>query len=292
MEQQMAGQPMPQSGRAPAVIPQQAQNADSVDLYRQQLAAQSTQYAPATPPMPSTMPSGSSSRVTRDEDQAESPFGVYGAMGSRSGEQVPEMLNADRTSGMMPDSSMAGGRMVASIPSQNRPAGNPGPDVPGTSTPAMGGMGGMGGGMGGYGSSMGGMDGSGEIERNRVMGMGGRGGIAGTSDAPQYDPGNVQFRARAGDVVFSPANQTVLNAPMVMTAPMATKYTSLDIEIPQTGTVYIFTAPQAENRLSVSGISKVSSQRLWDLGSVTLLLAVCSAVGFLVVRVTNRPRKS
>ena len=272
MEQQMAGQPMPQSGRAPAVIPQQAQNADSVDLYRQQLAAQSTQYAPATPPMPSTMPSGSSSRVTRDEDQAESPFGVYGAMGSRSGEQVPEMLNADRTSGMMPDSSMAGGRMVASIPSQNRPAGNPGPDVPGTSTPAMGGMGGMGGGMGGYGG--GGVGGYGDGSEVQVL--------------PELDVVIIDAPAESASRVVN----LLQEVGQTMTAPMATKYTSLDIEIPQTGTVYIFTAPQAENRLSVSGISKVSSQRLWDLGSVTLLLAVCSAVGFLVVRVTNRPRKS
>jgi hypothetical protein len=33
---------------------------------------------------------------------------------------------------------------------------------------------------------------------------------------------------------------------LAMTTTMAVKYTSLDVEIPQTGTVYLFTAPQAE----------------------------------------------
>ena len=73
-----------------------------------------------------------------------------------------------------------------------------------------------------------------------------------------------------------------------MTAPMATKYASLDIEIPQTGEVYFFTAPQADIRLSVSGISNASSQRMRDLGKVTLLLAACGLVGFLVVRRKKR----
>jgi len=55
--------------------------------------------------------------------------------------------------------------------------------------------------------------------------------------------------------------------------------------------VYFFTAPQADIRLSVSGISNTSSQRMRDLGKVTLLLAACGLVGFFVVRVKNRSRK-
>lgn len=65
---------------------------------------------------------------------------------------------------------------------------------------------------------------------------------------------------------------------------MATKTASLDIEIPQTGTVYFFTAPQAENRLSVSGVSNAGSQRMKDFARVAGMLAVCAMVGFLVLR--------
>jgi hypothetical protein len=76
----------------------------------------------------------------------------------------------------------------------------------------------------------------------------------------------------------------ILGFGQTMTTTMATKYTSLDIEIPQTGTVYLFTAPQAENRLSVSGISPASSQRMRDLCTLAVLLTACGLIGFFVVR--------
>jgi len=74
------------------------------------------------------------------------------------------------------------------------------------------------------------------------------------------------------------------NDSSAMTSTMATKYTSLDIEIPRSGQVYLFTAPQSDVRLSVSGISTAALQRLNDLVYTSGLFVVCALVGLLVVR--------
>ena len=132
-------------------------------------------------------------------------------------------------------------------------------------------MGGYGGGMGGYGGGMSGARG----------GMGG-GFSSYSSVAVANDNDQLQMTVAPLQTVVP--LQVVMQPPAEMTATMATKYASLDIEIPQTGTVYLFTAPQAENRLSVSGISNAASQRVRDLGYVTLLLAVCTGIGFVVMR--------
>jgi hypothetical protein len=74
----------------------------------------------------------------------------------------------------------------------------------------------------------------------------------------------------------------------VKTSTMTTKTASLDIEIPQTGTVYFFTAPKAEHWLSIRGLSHASSQRVGDLTCVMILFA---AIGFSVVAVKKIRKK-
>ncbi|MDR1958112.1 MAG: hypothetical protein LBQ54_03550 [Planctomycetaceae bacterium] len=77
-----------------------------------------------------------------------------------------------------------------------------------------------------------------------------------------------------------------------MTAVTATKSASLDIEIPQIGTVYFFTAPLSEKRLSVSGISLVAEKRLSDLAFSVCLSGVIAFVWFYAARRQSRHRRT
>ncbi|MDR1492668.1 MAG: hypothetical protein LBT05_08095 [Planctomycetaceae bacterium] len=76
------------------------------------------------------------------------------------------------------------------------------------------------------------------------------------------------------------------------TSVMSAKAASLDIEIPQTGAVYFFTAPKAEHRLSIRGISHASLQRAGDLTCVVIIFAVIGLTTLAVKKSGGKKRKS
>ena len=173
---------------------------------------------------------------------------------------------------------------------------------------SYGGVGGMAGQGGGYGGGPGGMSGGqaagrsaasssgvvvGDAFSNSVKNSSHLAGLNPYREETQHISGEIAVYASPltdpqGMAACKPVSggTTVMGAfdSKVMSTTMAVKAASLDIEIPNTGTVYFFTAPQAENRLSLSGVSASTSQRTKDFGYVAGMLAVCGLVGFLVVR--------
>ncbi|MDR1383642.1 MAG: hypothetical protein LBJ67_07335 [Planctomycetaceae bacterium] len=131
----------------------------------------------------------------------------------------------------------------------------------------------------GYGGYRDAMSGSMKSESGAVNMEGGV-----SSDASSMGTFGIYDRRVPGDTsgqqkgISEKPNNTVA----AMTSTMGTKTASLDIEIPQTGTVYFFTAPKAEHRLSVRGISNASSQRVGDFVYILIISAVVGFVAFAV----------
>ena len=232
--------------------PSSQQTGNNVELYQQRLVEQNANVQ--------VLPQRSSPQMPTLEVNQPLPSGDTGMM--NSGMAMSGMGSSQpQTSGMV-----IGGSPV--------PAGGPGQRQ----------FGGYGGGMGAGGYGGGGMSGG------RPMFPAAEENFRRNSSS---SVGSSSAMASDSELTFDSLSQTVLydrelqNNYFVMGERMATKTASLDIEIPQTGTVYFFTAPQAENRLSVSGISNADSQRTKDFGRVLAIITVCAIVGFLIVRRTR-----
>ena len=262
-----------------------AENLDSLELYQQRLAVQNANVPQL--PQSQTQPQAFYSPPA-NQPGSEPAYGVVGTMGYASGQEDADSNSAFTAFDLR---SNVGGRPAGSDAYRSGMTGNDN----GLAMNGPGAMGGYGGGMDGS-SAGGGRSGYGG------GGMGGMGGGMGMQSLGRpADNNNAPMQMMVvPHIVNQEEDDTVLagtgfsgfdgkpvSGPM-MTSTMAAKYSSLDIEIPQTGTVYLFTAPQAEIRLSVSGVATATSQRMRDLGSVTLLLAVGAGIGFVVMRRKKR----
>ena len=154
------------------------------------------------------------------------------------------------------------------------------------SGPVMGGMG-MGGtmsgsgGMGGMGGGMGGRNMS-EVGENRPRRLGtpATSMPATTAGLPVDLPDTEMNDAMNNDAM----NNDAMNVAVMGQSPIARRLASLDIEIPQTGKAYLFTAPQSEHRLSLSGMSLSSRGRLTDFALATGILLVVTFLGMICTR--------
>ena len=118
------------------------------------------------------------------------------------------------------------------------------------------------------------------------MGMGGMGGgdASDASSIVPVTPDDARFDSRGNQTIVGLRASRELQAEqedadrepesVVMISPLATRFASLDIDIPVDGQEYVFTSPRGEIELTARCYAESDVTRLRSLGLSLLILAV------------------